>query len=117
MIEYFPKLVGTETTRLGLAGIWRHRKKDGSLIDVEIKWSPISFRGRPASLTMANDITERRRIEHRDAALSKLGQSLSSATSPEGAAEIIRSIADDLFRWMFSRWICIPAKRTKFSLF
>ena len=57
------------------------------------------FRGRAASLTMANDVTERKRIEHRDAALAKLGQSLSSATSPEQAATIIRAVADDLFHW------------------
>ena len=38
-------------------------------------------------------------IEHRDAALSKLGQSLSSATSPAEAAQIIRAVADDLFHW------------------
>ena len=84
---------------MGLAGVWQHKKKDGSLIDVEIKWSPILFHGRAASLTMANDITERKRIEHRDAAFSKLGQSLSSATSPAEAARIIRAVADDLFGW------------------
>src|SRR5437870_7175372 len=59
-----------------------------SLIDVEIKWSTISFQGRPASLVMANDITERKRVEHRDSVLSMLGQSLSSATSPQEAANI-----------------------------
>jgi PAS domain S-box-containing protein len=48
---------------------------------------------------MINDITERKRIEHRGAALSKLGQSLSSATSPTEAARIIRAVADDLFDW------------------
>src|SRR5437762_2264084 len=48
---------------------------------------------------MANDVTERKRIEHRDAALSKLGQSLSSATSPAEAAQIIRAVADELFYW------------------
>ncbi|HVM50588.1 MAG TPA: PAS domain S-box protein [Candidatus Acidoferrum sp.] len=100
MVEYLHKLLSAETpARMGLAGVWRHRKKDGSLIDVEIKWSPMLFHGRPASLTMANDITERRRVEHRDAALAKLGQSLSSATSPMEAARIIRSVADDLFTW------------------
>src|ERR1043166_3471436 len=66
-------------------------------MDVEVKWSPISFRGRKAFLTMANDITERRRNEQRDHALSKLGQSLSSATSPIEAAGIIKSITDELF--------------------
>ena len=100
MIEYLHKLLhGTNPSKMGLAGVWRHRKKDGTLIDVEIKWSSLSFHGRMASLTMANDITERRRMEYRDAALAKLGQSLSSATSPEEAAEIIRTIADDLFHW------------------
>ena len=81
------------------AGVWRHRKKDGSPIDVEIKWSPISFQGRLASLAIANDITERRRIEHRDAALSALGRGLNSAATPTEAAQIIRAIADDLFPW------------------
>ena len=55
MIEYLHKLLGVEhAVSLDLAGVWRHRKKDGTLIDVEIKWSPISFKGRAASLTMAN---------------------------------------------------------------
>jgi PAS domain S-box-containing protein len=100
MIEYLHKLLTTQSPpRPGLAGVWRHRKKDGTLIDVEIKWNPISFKGHLASLSMVNDITARKRIEHRDAALSKLGQSLSSATSPAEAARIIRAVADDLFEW------------------
>ena len=100
MIEYLHNLLTAERpAQPGLTGAWRHRKKDGTPIDVEIKWSPISFKGRLASLSMVNDITERKRIEHRDAALSKLGQSLSSATSPAEAARIIRAVADDLFRW------------------
>ena len=82
-----------------MLGVWRHRKKDGTLIDAEIKWSPISFQGRLASLSMVTDVTERKRIEHRDAALSKLGQSLSSATSPAEAAQIIKAVTDDLFHW------------------
>ncbi len=100
MVEYLHKLMtGMGPARLGLAGIWRHRKKDGTFIDVEVKWSPIAFKGRHASLTMANDITERRRIEHQDAAFAKLGQKLSSATSPVAAAQIINSVAEDLFSW------------------
>jgi PAS domain S-box-containing protein len=100
MVEYLHRLTDSKIPpRLGLAGIWRHRKKDGTYIDVEVKWSPISFKGRNASLTMANDITERKRIEHSEAALAKLGQQLSTATSPEDAAQIIKSVADDLFTW------------------
>ena len=100
MLEYVHKLVAEETpSKLGLAGVWKQRKKDGSLIDVEIKWSTISFKGRPASLTMANDITERKRTEHRDAALSKLGQNLSSAASAVEAAQIIKQVTHELFIW------------------
>ncbi len=100
MIEYLHQLVRAERPPgPGLLGVWRHQKKDGTPIDVEIKWSPISFKGRRASLAMINDISERKRIEHRDAALSKLGQSLSSASSPAEAARIIQSVADDLFDW------------------
>ncbi len=100
MIEYVHKMVvGRAPSGVEFTGVWRHCRKDGSLMDVEIKWCPISFRGRAASLAMIDDITERKRVQHRDAALSKLGQSLSSATSPAEAAGIIRAVADDLFRW------------------
>jgi PAS domain S-box-containing protein len=44
---------------------WRHRRKDGSLIDVEITAGRIVFEGRDASLVLANDVSERKRLEHR----------------------------------------------------
>lgn len=45
------------------AGNWRHRKKDGSLINVELSTYPLNFGGRPARLVLANDVTERVRLE------------------------------------------------------
>ena len=45
--------------------VWRHRRKDGSLIDVEITAGRIVFEGRDASLVMANDVSERQRLEDR----------------------------------------------------
>src|SRR4051812_14488871 len=98
LIEYLHRLVGNPApARLGFAGVWKHRRKNGTTLEAEIRWSPVSFRGRPAFLTLANDVTERKRTENHDRAFSKLGQRLSSATSPEDAAEIIRSVTDDLF--------------------
>jgi len=79
--------------------IWRHRRKDGSLIDVEIFWSPIAFGERFAALAMATDVTERLRTEHRNAVFSKLGHRLSSATTSSEAATIICEAADALFKW------------------
>jgi len=42
---------------------WKHRKKDGALIDVEVAWSDIQFEGRPARLGAISDITARKRME------------------------------------------------------
>ena len=79
--------------------IWRHRRKDGSLIDVEVIWSPMVFGERLAALTMASDVSERLRIEHRNSVFSKLGHRLSSASTSSEAATIICEAADALFQW------------------
>jgi two-component system cell cycle sensor histidine kinase/response regulator CckA len=41
----------------------RHRRKDGTLIDVDIEAQPITFAGRPARLVLARDVTARRQLE------------------------------------------------------
>ena len=46
------------------AGVWRHRKKDGSLITVEITSHPIAFDGKEARLVVATDVTERKAAEY-----------------------------------------------------
>lgn len=43
------------------SGTWRHRKKDGTIIDVEIITCATEHRGRPARLVLAYDLTEIRR--------------------------------------------------------
>src|SRR5258706_12269945 len=45
--------------------IFRHRKKDGKLIDVDIDGALIPFHGRRTFLLSAQDITEKRRAEQR----------------------------------------------------
>ena len=44
-------------------GVFRHRTKSGALIDVETLGNPLRFYGRPAVMVLANDVTERRRLE------------------------------------------------------
>ena len=51
------------SSRLQRSGFWRHQKRDGSLIDVEIISHEIQFGGRSARLVLVTDITERRRAE------------------------------------------------------
>src|SRR2546428_6033387 len=45
------------------AGTWRHRKKDGTLIEVETSGHAITFAGRRAEQVVINDVTERKRLE------------------------------------------------------
>jgi PAS domain S-box-containing protein len=45
------------------AGVWRHRKKDGTVIDVELFSQEIRVNGTRARLVLAIDVTERRRAE------------------------------------------------------
>jgi two-component system cell cycle sensor histidine kinase/response regulator CckA len=45
------------------AGCWRHRLKDGRIIDVEITSDSLSFAGKNAVLVVAQDVTERKRAE------------------------------------------------------
>jgi PAS domain S-box-containing protein len=42
---------------------WRHRKKNGELIDVEIVSHQMTWEGRGSRLVLINDITERKRAE------------------------------------------------------
>ncbi len=63
LLKYDIKAHNEHVSGLGNAGVWRHRKKDGTLIDVEITWSPIPFNGKDAALVLAHDITHRRLAE------------------------------------------------------
>ena len=44
-------------------GPWRHRKKSGEIIDVQVRSYPLTFDGRNARLVVATDITEKKRAE------------------------------------------------------
>ncbi len=45
--------------------LWRHRKADGTLIDVSVYACAVPYRDRPAVLVAVLDVTERRRAEAR----------------------------------------------------
>lgn len=54
-------------TKPGLQNVevWRHRRKDGSIIHVEITAHSLNFQGRDAELVLAHDITDRQKAEER----------------------------------------------------
>jgi len=55
--------VETRQTALQQSGPWRHRKKDGGIITVEISSHILNWDGRRAALVVAEDITERKNLE------------------------------------------------------
>lgn len=55
--------VANTTAAIDSAGIWRHRRKNGSIILVEINSHELEFDGRRARLVLAHDVTDRIRAE------------------------------------------------------
>jgi PAS domain S-box-containing protein len=62
--------------RIGHAGVWPHRNKNGTTMDVDVTWSIIKFQDRDAVLTIAHNVTELRQAAE---ALKKSEASLAAA--------------------------------------
>jgi len=45
-------------------GVWRHQKKSGAIIDVEITTHGLELNGRPACIVLAKDVTEQLQAEN-----------------------------------------------------
>ena len=46
-----------------VGSVWRHRRKDGSVILVEVASHPLEYKGRPARMVLAKDVTAHRIAE------------------------------------------------------
>ncbi len=69
------------------AAQWKHRKKDG-VIEVEIVWHELIFRGRHCLLLLAKDVTERKRVEaEREELLGKEKRAREEAQSANRAKD------------------------------
>jgi PAS domain S-box-containing protein len=74
------------------AGIWTHKKKDGTQIHVEITTRDLTLSGRSARLVLANDVTERMRAEER---LHEQAELLDHAQE----AILVRDLAGHILFW------------------
>lgn len=106
---------------------WKHQRKDGSLIDVEITWQRLDFEGRSAKLVLAHDVTERRKAERDRLKLSeeiedqrrRLNNILSSipcvvwesALESDGrvpAAKFVNSYVEKVLGYTAEEWLSTP---------
>ena len=62
-VELLEKHLATRSPEVDHAGEWRHRKKDGTVINVNVTANRLSFGGRPAEFVLVHDITERKKAE------------------------------------------------------
>jgi PAS domain S-box-containing protein len=95
IVAHFPENIDRNIQRVleegrHFIGERQYRRKDGSLIDVEVNAGSISYGGRPALCVVAHDVTQRKRAEEAlrrslDAllALYETGQALSSSLERE----------------------------------
>jgi PAS domain S-box-containing protein len=90
-----------ETRNGGWQGEIIDRRKDGSDLPISLSTSQVKdANGKVIGLMgVARDITERKKIEKRNAALANLSYRLSSISTPAEAAVIIMDVATDLFSW------------------
>src|SRR5215510_13840243 len=62
-VKLLEDYIAAGNAELADAGEWRHRKKDGSVINVEITSNRLTFGGRPAEFVLVHDVTERKKAE------------------------------------------------------
>lgn len=73
---------GRAVTGLDRSGVWRHCKKDGSQILVEITSHRMTFDNRPAKLVLAHDVTELKRAEDALRYIARASHVLASSLDP-----------------------------------
>ncbi len=74
-----------ERNTLDSPGLWRHRKKDGTIIHVEITSHQLLFEGRLAKLVLAHDVSESKKLE----------QQLRQAQKMEAVGRLSGGVAHD----------------------
>lgn len=91
---------------LDAAGVWRHRKKDGTVMYVEITSHTLNFAGKRAKLVLGMDVTERKQAEEALKQTTQTLQSLIQASplaitvvNPEGIVMMWNPAAERIFGW------------------
>jgi PAS domain S-box-containing protein len=74
----------------------RHRKKDGSAIDVELTSHALIFDGRRSELVLANDVTKRKRAETERQIISRIIEGVSTTANVGELFQLIHQAVGEL---------------------
>ena len=100
----------------------RHRRKDGSVFDVEVTGYPLTLDGQPALFNSARDITERKKAEHEQIYLNRALRLLSDCNMTIMLAENEQTLLADVCRLVVEiggylmAWIGVPQDDTDKSI-
>jgi PAS domain S-box-containing protein len=98
-VEQFLEKISAPAQDGNYQGLWRHRKKDGTIIDVEIIGHDIIYKGNIARLSLANDVTEKiiaeEKLKHSYDEIRQLASHIENIREEE-KIEIAREIHDEL---------------------
>ena len=94
-------------------GLFRHRKKDGKLMDIEADAALISLRHRRMFLLLAQDVTEARRAMQRLQTQQDITRALSeSSTLAEASPKVFHAICENLGCDWGEMWRVDPATQS-----
>ncbi len=71
------------------AGEWRHKKRNGEIIEVELTAHAIVFAGKVTKIVLANDVTERNKAQRQ---LDEMHKKLVEASRAAGMAEVATGV-------------------------
>ncbi len=77
-------------------GVWRHRRKDGSAIEVEVVSHGVDYDGKPARWTMIMDVSERTEAERR---LKRSEERLAAALEAGGLGVFDSVLGAQVLTW------------------
>lgn len=77
-------------------GVWRHQRKDGSVVEVEVVSHGVDYEGRPARWTMIIDVSERMEAERR---LKRSEERLAAALEAGGLGVFDSVLGSDVLTW------------------